>query len=78
VACEKSDEVRNMDEHDGQDNDPGDSHEPLIAREDDMSTQERRHQDEDGHTAEHRGGTGRSIWLLTLSAGISGLLFGYE
>lgn len=80
VASEQAIELGDMDEYNRQDNDQGDSHEPLIARENGSTTQERgnRQWNDNGRTVGARSGTGRSLWMLTLSAGISGLLFGYE
>ena len=60
------------------DNDQTESHEPLIARENDGLREEHGVSQTDRQIEEGSKGTGRSLWLLTLSAGISGLLFGYE
>ena len=67
--------IRNADED-------ADANDPLIAQLGDSgSTQE---QDEDGKTGEQNEAqipfrrAGRAVWLVTFSAGISGLLFGYD
>ena len=62
----------------GHDSDPTESHEPLIAHENDDSTEEHGNGETERRLGDDGKDTGRSLWILTLSAGISGLLFGYE
>ena len=55
-------------------------HEPLIADETDVNTTCRSPRLTDRATSaiEQHGNPTRFIWALTIAAGISGLLFGYE
>lgn len=51
---------------------------PLISDAEDDHNQQSRHSDEDNVDESVIESPGLFIWALTFSAGVSGLLFGYE